>query len=126
MTTYGVPAANCRLPCGNSIPKLGCHLRFPLGFPDFVFPTNGLDAVPGLTNESVRWSPHPHQQEPPSNEACFPSSVSWSIDNPTTMMVLLASRAAARACQCCRLLPVELTQVEEYPQAISYDQSLGC
>ena len=98
---------------------------FPLGFPDPVFLANGFDAVPGLTNESVRWSPHPHQQGPPSNEACFPSSVSSSSSKPTCLMVLLASRAAARACQCWRLLSEKLAQAEGYPQAISYDQSLG-
>ena len=40
-------------------------------------------------------------------------------------MVLLASRAAARACQGWRLLHRKPTQAEGYPQAISYDQSLG-
>ena len=115
-----------RLPCGNFIPKFGLPSVFPLGFPDFVFPTNGSDAVPGLTNESVRWSHHLHQQGPPSNEACFPSSVSWSSSKRTYSMVLLASRAAARACQCWRLRPQKPTQAERYPQAISYDHSLGC
>ncbi len=61
----------------------------------------------------------------PGNEASFPSSVSWSSDNSTYMMVLLASMAAARACQCRRLLHRKLTEAEGYPQAISYDQSFG-
>ena len=41
-------------------------------------------------------------------------------------MVVLASRAAARAWQCWRLLLQKPTQAEGYPQAISHDRSLGC
>ena len=101
------------------------------------------DAVPTLYQQSVRCSlaqlgsqsnepgtnkDHPIEVPPPfipSNEACFPSSVSGSSDNLTVVMVLLASRAAARACQCPRLLHRKLTEVEGYPQASSYDQSFG-
>ena len=79
MTSYGVHAPQSRLPCGNFIPKLGCHLFFPWASRTSFSRQMASDAVPGLTNESVRWSPHPHQQGPPSNEACFPSSVSCLI-----------------------------------------------
>ena len=99
---------------------------FPLGFPDPVFLANGLDAVPGLTNSMLD---HPIRSSPPfipSNEACFPSSVSLVLSNSTSVMVLLASRAAARACQCWRLRPQKPTQAEGYPQAIKHDQSWGC
>ena len=102
------------------------------------------DAVPTLYQRSVRCSlaqlgsqsnepgtnkDHPIEVPPfiPGNEASFPSSVSWSYDKATHMMVLLASMAAARAWECWRLLHRKLTtQVEGYPQAISYDQSWGC
>ena len=62
----------------------------------------------------------------PSNEACSPSSVSWRPYKSTRVMVLLASRAAARACQCWRLLLQKPTQAEGYPEAISHNESLGC
>ena len=61
----------------------------------------------------------------PSNEASSPSSVSWSPSKETNTMVLLASMAAARACQRRRRLHRKLTEAEGYPKAISYDQSFG-
>ena len=101
------------------------------------------DVVPTLYQRSVRCSlaqlgsqsnePGTNKDNPievpppstPSNEASFPSSVSLSSSKTTYVTVLLASMAAARACQWRRLLHRRLTEAEGYPQAISYHQSFG-
>ena len=115
----------------NFIPKLGCHLFFPWVSRTKFSRQMALMRFQASPTSLWGGHPHPHQQGPPSKEACFPSSVSSfcfpsSVSSSTRSMVLLASRAAARACQCWRLRPEKPTQAEGDPQAISNDQSLGC
>ena len=71
-------------------------------------------------SDQIRWLPMTSISPPftPSKEACIPSSVRSIRTNSARVMVLLASRAAARACQYWRLLPEKPTQPEEYPQAM--------
>ena len=95
---YAVHAATSRLPCR--------HLFFPwVSRTRFSWQMAWMRFQASPTGQPNK--DHPIRSSPPfipSNEACIPSSVSWSFDKSTSAMVLFASRAAARACQCWRLL----------------------
>ena len=80
------------------------------------------------SNEPGTNKDHPevHLLSPPATRPAFLHLWAGHLTKKTLSMVLLASRAAARACQCWRLLLQKPTHVEGYPQAISHNQSLGC
>ena len=81
MTTFAVHAAHLiSSHAETSFPNLAA-ICFSPGFPGLRFPSKWLwcGSWPHQRVYEVL-PPHPHQQGPPSNEACFPSSVSWSSD----------------------------------------------
>ena len=112
--------------------QIGLPSVCPLGFPDFDFPCKwpGCGSRPHQRVCEDLWGASPPAWSSPnwspSKEACFPSSVSWSIDNPTYMMVLWLQGRRQEPVSAEDCGPRNLHRSKDIPQAISYDQPLGC